>query len=205
MTFTFWIQFVAVCIVGAMSPGPSLALIIRNSVKFNRTAGILSAIGHGLGIGIYASFAILSLHLILTTNLFLFKSIQFVGSFFLLLLGILFIIDKSSEFKIEEKQNSFNSFFQGLVIAILNPKILIWFAAVYSQFIMLESSSFLYNSILVLTASLIDSIWYIIVAIIVTGYGLKEFFQQKKLLIQKISGFILILVATLLIYKLFNN
>ena len=68
MTFIFWLQFVAVCIVGAMSPVPSLALIIRNSVKFNRIAGILSAIGHGIGIGIYASLAILGLHLILSNN-----------------------------------------------------------------------------------------------------------------------------------------
>ena len=50
MTFTFWLQFVLVCCIGAMSPGPSLALILRNSIRFSRTAGILSAIGHGFGI-----------------------------------------------------------------------------------------------------------------------------------------------------------
>ena len=165
MTFTLWFQFVAVCIVGAMSPGPSLALIIRNSIKFNRIAGILSSIGHGLGIGIYASFAILGLHLILTTNEFAFKLIQFLGSFFLLILGILFIIDKNNELKIDANQNNFNSFFQGLIIAIVNPKILIWFAAIYSQFINLNYSFFT-NSILIFTASLIDAIWYIFVAII---------------------------------------
>ena len=204
MTFTLWFQFVAVCIVGAMSPGPSLALIIRNSIKFNRIAGILSSIGHGLGIGIYASFAILGLHLILTTNEFAFKLIQFLGSFFLLILGILFIIDKNNELKIDANQNNFNSFFQGLIIAIVNPKILIWFAAIYSQFINLNYSFFT-NSILIFTASLIDAIWYIFVAIIVTSYGFKEFFQKRKLIIQKISGFILIFISILLIYKLFNN
>ena len=46
MSFTFWLQFVLVCVIGAMSPGPSVALIIRNSVRFSRAAGILSAIGH---------------------------------------------------------------------------------------------------------------------------------------------------------------
>ena len=204
MTFIFWLQFVAVCIVGAMSPGPSLALIIRNSVKFNRIAGILSAIGHGIGIGIYASLAILGLHLILSNNHYIFKSIQFIGSFFLLLLGIIFILDKSSELKVEENQHNFNSFIQGFAIAIFNPKILIWFAAVYSQFIILESS-IVTNSILVFTAALIDCIWYIIVALIVTGYGLKEFFQKRALIIQKISGSVLILISILLIYKLFNN
>tara|TARA_Y100000590_G_scaffold463928_1_gene631975 strand:- start:3148 stop:3762 length:615 start_codon:yes stop_codon:yes gene_type:complete len=204
MTFIFWLQFVAVCFFGAISPGPSLALIIRNSLKFNRTAGILSAIGHGVGIGIYATLAILGLHLILSSNIYVFKSIQFVGSFFLLLMGILFILDKKTELDLKDKQHSINSFFQGIAIAIFNPKILIWFAAVYSQFILLESS-IITNSIFVITAALIDCLWYIVVAIVVTGYGLKDFFQKRKLTIQKISGSVLILISFLLIYKLFNN
>ena len=90
MTLFFWLQFLAVCIIGAMSPGPSLALIIRNSLKFNRLSGILSAIGHGLGIGTYASLAIVGLHLILSSNIFLFNFIQVIGAVFLLLLGIIF-------------------------------------------------------------------------------------------------------------------
>ena len=44
MTLIFWLQFAAVCIAGAMSPGPSLALIIRNSTKYNRLGGIMSDI-----------------------------------------------------------------------------------------------------------------------------------------------------------------
>ena len=204
MTLFFWLQFLAVCIIGAMSPGPSLALIIRNSLKFNRLSGILSAIGHGLGIGIYASLAIVGLHLILSSNIFLFNFIQVIGAVFLLLLGIIFLLDKENEINLKENQNNLNSFLQGFFIAILNPKILIWFAAIYSQFI-IEGSGFIANAILVITASLIDGIWYTIVAIIVTGYGLKEFFQRKKLIIQKISGFALICIAIYLIIKVFNN
>jgi len=204
MTFTFWLQFVLVCCIGAMSPGPSLALILRNSIRFSRTAGILSAIGHGFGIGIYASIAILGLHIILTSNTNLFNFIQIIGSLFLLFIGFMFVIDKSKGLKIEEDQNNYNSFFQGLFIAIINPKILVWFAAIYSQFININSTT-LDNLILVLTASIIDGIWYIFVAIIVTGYSLKHFFQEKKLIIQKISGTLLIIVSISLLFNLFNS
>ena len=54
MNFFTWSQLALVCLLGAMSPGPSLALIIRNSINYNRLSGFLSSIGHGLGIGIYA-------------------------------------------------------------------------------------------------------------------------------------------------------
>ena len=149
MSITFWLQFVLVCIIGAMSPGPSVALIIRNSVRFSRAAGVLTAIGHACGIGIYASLAILGLHFILTTNLFIFNAIQIIGSIFLLGLGIMFLIDRSTGLQIEETQKNHNSFFQGLIIAIINPKILIWFTAIFSNFITINSST-ITNFILVI-------------------------------------------------------
>ena len=88
MTFIFWLQFALVCIAGAMSPGPSLALIIRNSVTINRYAGILTSIGHGIGMSVYAVFAVTGLIIILTTNEILFQFIQIIGILFLLFIVI---------------------------------------------------------------------------------------------------------------------
>ncbi len=202
MTLIFWLQFAAVCIAGAMSPGPSLALIIRNSTKYNRLGGIMSAVGHGLGMGIYAIFAVTGLSIIILTNIYIFKSIQITGIIFLFIFGILFIFQKNKELIIEDNQKKLNSFLQGFSISILNPKILIWFSAVFSQFVK-SDSTFLINSILVITASAIDCIWYILVALIVTSYGLKDFFQKRINGIQKISGAVLVLISILLIIDFF--
>ena len=201
MTFFVWSQFAIVCIAGAMSPGPSLAIVIRNNVNFNRLAGILTSIGHGLGIGVYATLAVLGLGLILQTNQTIFIIIQIIGLILLFLFGMMFIFQKNTQDKKEEKQNQLNSFLQGFTIAIINPKILIWFTAVYSQFIVIDAS-FYFNTILVLTASLIDAIWYIIVSILVTGYGLKNLLIEKKLMIQKTTGIVLIIISLMLFYRI---
>ena len=202
MTLIFWFQFAAVCIAGAMSPGPSLALIIRNSTKYNRLGGIMSALGHGLGMGVYAVFAVTGLSIIILANIYIFKSIQIVGIIFLFIYGILFIFQKNEKINIDDNQNKLNSFLQGFSISILNPKILIWFSAVFSQFVK-SDSTFLTNSILVITASAIDCIWYILVALIVTSYGLKDFFQKRINAIQKISGAVLVIISILLIIDFF--
>ena len=202
MTLIFWFQFAAVCIAGAMSPGPSLALIIRNSTKYNRLGGIMSAVGHGLGMGVYAIFAVTGLSIIILTNIYVFKSIQIVGIVFLFVFGILFIFQKNKKIDIDNSQNKLNSFLQGFSISILNPKILIWFSAVFSQFVK-SDSTLLTNSILVITASAIDCIWYILVALIVTSYGLKDFFQKRINKIQKISGTVLVIISILLIINFF--
>ena len=202
MTLIFWLQFAAVCVAGAMSPGPSLALVIRNSTKFSRIAGLMTAIGHGLGMGIYAVFAVTGLVIVITTNVFLFQLIQILGICFLLYFGIQFIFQKSKEIIIDDKQKNINSFIQGFSISILNPKILIWFAAIFSQFVSVNGT-FTSNSILVLTASIIDCIWYVIVALVVTSYGLNNFFQKRIDIIQKVSGFILVLIGIILIIDFF--
>ncbi|SVB98467.1 uncharacterized protein METZ01_LOCUS251321 [marine metagenome] len=203
MTFFLWSQFAIVCIIGAMSPGPSLAVVIRNNINYNRLAGILTSIGHGLGIGVYATLAILGLGVILQTNQTIFLIIQILGLVFLFFLGLLFIIQKNSEEKIEVNPNQLNSFLQGFSIAIINPKILIWFTAIYSQFISIEAT-FVFNTILVLTASIIDAIWYIIVSLLITGYGVKNFLIEKRIFIQKITGSVLVVISLSLLFKIIS-
>tara|TARA_B100000579_G_C22508849_1_gene700508 strand:- start:47 stop:658 length:612 start_codon:yes stop_codon:yes gene_type:complete len=203
MTFFIWSQFAIVCLVGAMSPGPSLAIVIRNNINFNRISGILTSIGHGLGIGVYATLAVLGLGLILQANQTIFLLIQIVGLILLFFYGTIFILQKNSKEINEINQRQLSSFFQGFSIAIINPKILIWFTAVYSQFIYLEAT-FFFNTILVATASIIDALWYIFVSIIVTGYGLKNFLIEKKILIQKITGIVLIFISIALLFKIIS-
>ena len=203
MTFFLWSQFAIVCLLGAMSPGPSLALIIRNSINFNRMSGIIAAIAHGLGICVYATVTVIILEFILKNNETIFFAIQISGSLFLIILGLIFIFKKNNENQIEAYQIHSNSFAQGFIIAIINPKILIWFTAIYSQFIDINAS-LINKTILVLTPSIIDAIWYSLVAILVTGYGLKEILNKRKFIIQKTIGVLLILIAFSLIYSLIS-
>ena len=200
MSNWFWVQFATICIVGAMSPGPSMALIIRNSSKDGRLSGILSSGGHAIGIGIYAGISVAGLQIILINNIFLFNTIQFCGSVFLLVLGILFLRDTGQKLSIQDKQKSVNSFMQGFAISILNPKILIWFAAIFSQFIEISSTNFV-KFTMVLIASSIDGLWYIILTIIVTGFGLKQFLENNTKIIQNISGAVLIFISIIILYN----
>ena len=205
MSLFVWFQFALVCIVGAMSPGPSLALVIRNNISYNRLAGIMTSIGHGLGIAIYATMAVFGLGLILQTNQSLFLLIQVLGLIFLFFLGVLFIFQKNSGEVIDKNndQKQINSFFQGFLIAIINPKILIWFTAIYSQFISVEANM-TFNIILISTASIIDATWHIIISLIITGYGVKNFLIDKKDLIQKITGFILLIISIILLLNIIS-
>ena len=48
MNFTALLGMSIVCALGAMSPGPSLAVVLRNTISGGRTQGVLTGIGHVL-------------------------------------------------------------------------------------------------------------------------------------------------------------
>ena len=175
-----------------MSPGPSMAVVINNAIFKGRSNGILTSIGHGIGIAIYASFAVLGLGLIINTKIFIFNSLKILSIVFLIFIGVKSILNKE-KINLEKKNTKEKavSFLQGLSISILNPKILVWFVAIYSQF-MSVNNELIFNIYLVSIAGIIDACWYIILTLAVTTASALNFFQTKIKLIQKIQGVFLI-------------
>ena len=204
MTFFLLIQIVFVCLLGAMSPGPSMMVVINNAIFKNKFNGILTALGHGFGIGIYALFAVIGVGIVIETNILIFNSLKILSVIFLLYLGIQSII-KKNQINFEDTNIKFGieSFFQGFTISILNPKILIWFIAIYSQFMSASNGKF-FNLLLVLIASIVDALWYLILVNIVTTNGVLELIKNKSYLFQKIVGFLFIVIAIFLLIDLFR-
>ena len=84
MTFIIFAQVFTVCLLGAMSPGPSMAVVINNAIFKGRYNGILTALGHGIGIVVYATLAVLGLGLIIKNDIFIFNSLKVLSIIFLI-------------------------------------------------------------------------------------------------------------------------
>ena len=203
MTLFTFAQVFTVCLLGAMSPGPSMAVVINNAIFKGRYNGIFTSIGHGIGIAFYATFAVLGLGLIIKTNLFIFNGLKILSIIFLIFIGVKSILSKE-KLNLEEKNIKKNtiSFLQGFSISILNPKILVWFIAIYSQF-MSTDNALIFNIYLVSIAGIVDACWYIILTLAVTTASALSFFQKKLKLIQKIQGFFFISLGLALLANLF--
>lgn len=203
MSLIVFIQVFFVCLFGAMSPGPSMAVVINNAVFKNRYHGVLTSIGHGLGITIYAIFAVIGIGLIINTNILIFNGMKIISIMFLIYLGLKAITNKEKvNFENKELSGRATSFFQGLSIAILNPKILVWFVAIYSQF-MSKSNDILFNTYLVLIAGVIDTCWYILLTIMATSDVALRYLKSKSDILQKLLGFIFIMIGMVLILDLY--
>ena len=195
MTLITFVQVFTVCLLGAMSPGPSMAVVINNAIFKGRYNGILTSIGHGIGIAVYATFAVLGLGLIIKTNIFVFNGLKILSIIFLIFIGLKSIFNKE-KLNLEKKNIEKNtiSFLQGFSISILNPKILVWFIAIYSQF-MSSDNDLIFNIYLISIAGIVDACWYIILTLVVTAASSLNFFQTKIMLIKKIQGLFFIVLG----------
>ena len=188
MTLITFGQVFIVCLLGAMSPGPSMAVVIHNAIFKGRYNGILTSIGHGLGIAIYATFAVLGLGLIIETNIIIFNSLKILSIIFLIFIGMKSILNKE-KLNLEKKdvKEKTISFLQGFSIAILNPKILVWFIAIYSQFMSVNNELML-NIYLISIAGIVDALWYVFLTFVITTSSTLSFFQKNLIFLQRIQG-----------------
>ena len=202
MTLVTFAQVFTVCLLGAMSPGPSMAIVINNAIFKGRYNGILTSIGHGIGIAFYATFAVLGLGLIINTNIFIFNGLKILSIIFLIFIGTKSILNKE-KLNLEKKHIKENtvSFLQGFSISILNPKILVWFIAIYSQFMSTENE-LIFNIYLISIAGVIDACWYTVLTLAVTTTSALSFFQTKINIIQKTQGIFFIVLGLVLFINL---
>ena len=189
-----------VCAMGAISPGPSLAVVLRNTISGGRLQGVMTGVGHGIGLGIYAFIAVMGLSSLLLSNEKVFNTLQLAGALVLMYLAYNMITHKPSESSEVYESSGGRGFIEGFLIAFLNPKILVFLIAIFSQFINSDMST-LDRFVIATMAGIIDTTWYVLVALVLAGTSFIEQIRANAVLIDRSIGVILALLAILLIIK----
>ena len=182
MTLSLWLSLVAVCMMGAMSPGPSLAVVLKHSIHGSMKNGMLAALSHGVGVGFYAAASLLGLGALMLQFPTVYQVLVYLGAAYLAYLGIKILLAKPSTDELQIAQQSGNgkqALQDGFAIAFLNPKLAVFFLALFSQFIDPEKLTFQVAMIMCLTVFLIDTGWYLIVAAL-TEFSKKRFAFTKS-------------------------
>ena len=92
-----WAALAAVFVLGAMSPGPSLAVVLRNTMSGGRSQGVATGLGHGIGFGIYAFIAVSGIAQLKANASGAAEILEIVGGLFLMVLAVLMFRESSGE------------------------------------------------------------------------------------------------------------
>lgn len=211
MTLAEWGLLALTCLAGAASPGPSLALLIRSVVRDGRIAGIVFGIAHGMGILLYAGAVTAGLGAALLLSPVIFVVLQGAGAIFLLwIAGQMIRASLTSETTrdreirgIQASQPLFRHGIDGFMIVFLNPKIAVFFLAIFSQFLD-NTQGMATRAGITMIAWLIDTGWYLMVAMIIAFPPLLARLDRHQQSIEMVIGFALLLIGVSLGGRIFG-
>jgi threonine/homoserine/homoserine lactone efflux protein len=139
---TLLIPFLVVVAVLTVTPGPDMALVLRNGVRGGVPAAWWTGLGCCAGIAVHATAAVIGLSAILAASATAFTVVKLAGAAYLIYLGLAALWHtrrKSSDAvqpapapPTEERGSAFR---QGLVTNLLNPKIALLFLTLIPQFV----------------------------------------------------------------------
>ncbi|MBR7888035.1 LysE family translocator [Marinomonas sp. A79] len=197
MTFSLWFSLFIICLLGAMSPGPSLAIVVKHSLAGGRANGLATSWAHAAGIGLYALVSLLGLAVVFHQFPLLFKAISLAGAAYLAYLGVNALLSKGGiATKLESGQavSAFQAAKEGFLISILSPKIALFFTALFSPFVAtIQDMSG--KVMMVATPFLVDGLWYTLIAVLLSSPRLLNKLKHNAMLIDRLSGLVLILLA----------
>lgn len=195
---TGWLLIVAVNTAATMSPGPAFAMTVRNAMAYDRRAGIFTAMGLGAGVGVIAFLVLFGFAAVISQSAMLFNAVRYAGATYLIYIGgkALFAKQRSVDSEPRETQRAkamtdLTAFKSGLFTSLLNPKGIVFFTAVYAQFL----TPGMPWPVLVLygfTTMVIETVWFSMVAAVLTNSLIKGRFLRFSHWIERLCGGLLL-------------
>ena len=200
MNFETWILFILAVLALMSSPGPSHLLMLSNSATYGFKRATATICGDLSANMLQMLAAILGLSFLITSSSNVFNFIKWIGVAYLVWNALNMFFRKNNLKKVK-KINSNKIFkklyFQGFITSTSNPKAILFFAALFPQFISVDGNLWMQFLILSLTYVTIDGIF-------LTTYGLGASYivsfikKNSAIWVNRIGGVLMLITAILL-------
>ena len=199
MTIQQIIYYCLACFVVVIVPGPTVTLIIANTLAFGTRAGILNVAGTQLGLILMIGLLAIGFQFINQQLDWFLVIIRYLGAIYLIWLGYKIFTSQSLVTEIINKQFSHKEFIiQGFLVIWSNPKAFLFLGAFIPQFLEVNQSTGIQIILLGLLFMFIGSIFDSAYAIVFGKF--RNLVSSKYLtLLNRIGGSLLALIALWLV------
>ena len=188
-----------------MSPGPDFIMALRNSLTYSRKTGIYTAIGFGIGIGIHVLYCVFGLALIIQSSPIIFNIIKFLGVPYLVYIGVLSIISKTSNIEVGKQEHlndisPLKAIQMGFLTNVLNPKATLFFLSLFT-FVIGPSVPTTIALLLGVLMMINTAIWFSLVALFFTQAKIRVLFDRYQKTFNVVFGILLIAIAIKILFS----
>ncbi len=163
-TIAHWAAFLTAAVLLNLSPGPDMAFILGQTAKGGVRAGFSAMFGIWTGAFGHVLAAALGLSAVLATSAVAFSTVKWLGAIYLVWLGIQALRSKGFHMAGHEtgpEKQGLKIFRQGVLVAILNPKVALFFLAFLPQFVEpgagpVSAQLFLHGCLIIAVAAFVE-------------------------------------------------
>lgn len=190
-----------------ISPGADTILLFRNSARYGRRIGIITALGIGAGVSVHVTYSVIGISHLISQSVWLFSVIKYIGAGYLIYLGITSLFSSKRSLTTEKfvEDNNIHSnisvfrhFLQGFLCNTLNPKTMLFFLSIFTQIAAATTN----NSLLMISyggyLAILHALWFCLLACLVTSSAATLYLEKFGHRINQTCGVGLILFGTLL-------
>ncbi len=184
-----WLLFAGITLLGAMIPGANMAIVLRNTLGRGRRAGFVTAAGLATALLIHAALSLVGIATLISQSPGLYASVRWLGSAYLLYMGVIYLL---SSRKPQSESNTpctsgQHSFLAGLMISLFNPKVLLFFMAMFSQ-VLQQDHGWPALVIYGLTPVSIELAWLSLVVLLLTRPVVQQALERARTRIEGAIG-----------------
>ncbi len=131
-----YLAYVLTCFLIAVVPGPTVTVIVANSLAHGTRAGLLNVAGTQAGLALMMGILIVGLASVIAAMGELFDWLRIAGAIYLVWLGWKLIRSPDLDLRAQQQSAPRGGFFlQGFLVLMAHPKALLWFGAFIPQFV----------------------------------------------------------------------
>src|SRR3954467_866811 len=127
------VSFAGIAVLVSLTPGPATALVVRSAAVHGRRQALLVTFGNSTGIFMWALASVLGISALVAASETAFWVLKVVGAAVLVYLGVQALRGTKSE--TPEERTARTAFGSGLMTSFANPKLAVFFIALFPQFV----------------------------------------------------------------------
>lgn len=138
MQIESWLAFCAMALLATATPGPAALLVSVHSVSYGFKKSLMTVLGNVSGLFVMSTFSFLGLSTLVLHSAVGFTLLKLAGALYLAYLGVKLWrsgLAKIEVSRVEESKPAGNLYFQGVLVALTNPKAIVFTTALFPQFL----------------------------------------------------------------------
>lgn len=189
-----FLVIVGVTLLVLISPGPDMAIVLKNTLAGGRRGGLLTSVGVLTGNLVHISYCVIGIGWLIARSIVAFSVLRYAGAAYLVYLGVSALLANDARVRQADSIPTGPArgwFVQGFVNNVLNPKGTLFYLGVFTIVITPATSTPTTIMLIMTMMSICAAFWWFFVATL-DRPAVRRFFSRSQRTVNRLFGVLLV-------------